>query len=79
MSFSFVGMFTYNDETRTFWFNPMSHENDGQFTLVGIVLGLAIYNNVNLNVHFPKVVYRKLFGKLGMFEDFKFSHPVSSL
>jgi len=44
--------------------------------LIGIVLGLAIYNNVILDVHFPMVVYRKLMGKLGTFEDLVTSHPV---
>ena len=71
-------MFTYMEETQTFWFNPSSYENDRQFMLIGIVLGLAIYNNVILDVHFPMVVYRKLMGKLGTFEDLIYSHPVSS-
>lgn len=70
-----IGMFTFESETQMFWFNPMSFENDGQFTLIGIVLGLAIYNNVILDIHFPMVVYRKLMGKLGTFEDLKTSHP----
>ncbi|KAL4230130.1 Ubiquitin-protein ligase E3A [Mactra antiquata] len=63
------GMFTYNSETHQFWFNSMSFENDGQFTLIGIVLGLAIYNSTIVDVHFPPVVYRKLVGKLGTFQD----------
>jgi len=71
-----VGMFTYMEETQTFWFNPSSYENERQFMLIGIVLGLAIYNNVILDVHFPMVVYRKLMGKLGTFEDLLTSHPV---
>ena len=70
-------MFTHNEETRTFWFNSTSFENDGQFSLIGIVLGLAIYNNIILDVHFPMVVYRKLMGKKGTFRDLKKSHPVS--
>ena len=70
------GMFTYDEETRNFWFNSTSFENDSQFTLIGIVLGLAIYNNVILDIHFPMVVYRKLMGKLGIFDDLKDSHPV---
>lgn len=57
----------------------MSFENDGQFTLIGIVLGLAIYNNVILDVHLPMVVYRKLMGKKGVFADLADSHPVSGL
>lgn len=69
-------MFTLNPETRTYWFNPTSFESDAQFTLIGIVLGLAIYNNVILDVHFPHVVYRKLLGKKGVFEDLADWDPV---
>lgn len=54
------GMFITNEETGTNWFNSLSFENDAQFTLIGIVLGLAIYNSVILPVSFPMVVYRKL-------------------
>lgn len=49
------GMFVYNEETRTFWFNPASLDSGIEFQLVGIVLGLAIYNGVILDVHFPLV------------------------
>lgn len=70
-------MFTYDEATKLFWFNPSSFETEGQFTLIGIVLGLAIYNNCILDVHFPMVVYRKLMGKKGTFRDLGDSHPVS--
>lgn len=70
-------MFRFVEETQTFWFNSLSFENDGQFMLIGIVLGLAIYNGVILDVHFPLVVYRKLLGKRGTFKDLKTSHPVN--
>ncbi|OWF52883.1 ubiquitin-protein ligase E3A-like isoform X1 [Mizuhopecten yessoensis] len=69
------GMFTYNEDTHFFWFNPTSFENDGQFTLIGIMLGLAIYNNTIVDVHFPPVVYRKLMGKKGMWADLKDIDP----
>ena len=72
----FQGMFTYNEDTRQFWFNPTSFENDAQFTLIGVVLGLAIYNNTIVDVHFPAVVYRKLMGKKGTFEDLGDVDPV---
>ncbi|KAL2791232.1 ubiquitin-protein ligase E3A isoform 6 [Daubentonia madagascariensis] len=71
-----IGMFTYDESTKLFWFNPSSFETEGQFTLIGIVLGLAIYNNCILDVHFPMVVYRKLMGKKGTFRDLGDSHPV---
>lgn len=70
-----IGMFTYDEETKLFWFNSSSLENEDQYTLVGIVLGLAIYNNCILDVHFPMVVYRKLMGKKGTTLDLSDSHP----
>ncbi|XP_072352821.1 ubiquitin-protein ligase E3A-like isoform X1 [Scyliorhinus torazame] len=71
-----IGMFAYDSQTKLFWFNPTSFENDGQFTLIGIVLGLAIYNHCILDVHFPMVVYRKLMSKKGTLEDLADSHPI---
>ncbi|MEE6470515.1 hypothetical protein FKM82_008991 [Ascaphus truei] len=71
-----IGMFTFDETTKLFWFNPSSLETEGQFTLIGIVLGLAIYNNCILDVHFPMVVYRKLMGKKGTLRDLADSHPV---
>lgn len=62
-------MFSVDQETQTYWFNPTSFETGGQFFLIGIILGLAIYNNVILDVRFPMVVYRKLFGKRGTYRD----------
>ncbi|XP_045483720.1 ubiquitin-protein ligase E3A isoform X1 [Harmonia axyridis] len=70
------GMFVLQKETQVVWFNPTSFESDGQFTLIGIVLGLAIYNNVILSVNFPMVLYRKLMGRRGSFEDLKDCNPV---
>lgn len=63
------GMFTTQEDTQTTWFNSTSFESDAQFTLIGVVLGLAIYNNVILDVRFPMVVYRKLLGKKGCYAD----------
>lgn len=69
-------MFTLNQDTQMYWFNPTSFESDAQFTLIGIILGLAIYNNIILDVHFPMVVYRKLMGKKGTFFDLQDWNPV---
>ena len=65
------GMFVHCPETHTYWFNPSSYESCAQFTLIGIVLGLAMYNSVILDLHLPSVIYRKLQGKRGVFEDLK--------
>ncbi|TNM87607.1 hypothetical protein fugu_005828 [Takifugu bimaculatus] len=73
-----IGMFTYDDETQVFWFNSSSLENEAQYTLIGLVLGLAIYNNCILDLHFPMIVYKKLMGKKGTYMDLSDSHPVLS-
>ncbi|XP_034937131.1 ubiquitin-protein ligase E3A [Chelonus insularis] len=70
------GMFILQEETQTTWFNPTSFESDAQFTLIGVVLGLAIYNNVILDVRFPMVVYRKLLGRKGSFADLQDWSPL---
>lgn len=54
------GMFERIEESRAFWFNKNSLEANLQFELFGLVLGLAIYNQVILDVKFPSVVYKKL-------------------
>eukprot|EP01134_Creolimax_fragrantissima_P000658 CFRG0658T1 len=56
------GMFTYNEDAHHYWINPTSAYLgcEGEFFLVGLVLGLAIYNSIILDVRFPNVVYKKL-------------------
>jgi len=69
------GMFSYDEETRQVWFNPFSLENENQYQLVGMILGLAIYNGVILDLHLPLVVYKKLLGQKPTFEDLKGLRP----
>lgn len=74
----YTGMFTWQHDSQTVWFNSTSFESDAQYTLIGIVLGLAIYNNIILDVHFPMVVYKKLMGKRGTFHDLEDWNKVQS-
>ncbi|CAF4644436.1 unnamed protein product [Rotaria socialis] len=70
------GMFMADEETRSLWFNPSAAEDlDREYTLIGMLLGLAIYNSVILDIKFPPILYRKLMGKVGTFEDLETSHP----
>lgn len=65
-------------ETRSLWFNPSAPEDlEREYTLIGMLLGLAIYNSIILDIKFPPVLYRKLMGKVGTFEDLETSHPVN--
>jgi ubiquitin-protein ligase E3 A len=57
-------MFLFQSETRTYWFNPSSLEVDvDEFSLIGIVIGLAIYNSVLLDLPLPLALYKKLMGQ----------------
>lgn len=56
------GMFIYSNVTNDFWFNKDTLDNDSEFELIGIIIGLAIYNGVILNLRFPLVVYMKMMG-----------------
>jgi len=51
-------------ETGMWWFNPTRSIKDDveEYFFVGLVFGLAIYNSVLLDVHFPLVIYKKLLG-----------------
>ena len=57
-----TGMFEFAEETDTFWINGSSLESEREFELVGILIGLAIYNGVILDMHLPLVLYKKLLG-----------------
>lgn len=67
--------FIWDEKTKYYWFTPCTLESEKEFRLIGMLFGIAIYNNVLLDVQFPPVFFRKLMGKLGTFEDLQFSHP----
>ncbi|CAK7273103.1 Putative E3 ubiquitin-protein ligase [Sporothrix epigloea] len=54
------GMFAYDEESQYCYFNPASFETSDQFFLVGVVLGLAIYNSTILDIALPPFAFRKL-------------------
>ncbi len=69
------GMFNYNEKTRLYWFNHYTFEPKIKYELIGIIFGLAIYNNIILDVKFPLTVYRKLLGLKPTLEDMKECDP----
>ncbi|KAL8839770.1 MAG: hypothetical protein Q9170_001581 [Blastenia crenularia] len=54
------GLFVYDDESHYCYFNPNTFETSDQFFLVGVVLGLAIYNSTILDIALPPFAFRKL-------------------
>lgn len=62
-----AGLFTTDEKTRTSWFQPCSTEPEQTYELLGLLLGLAVYNGITLPVTFPLALYRRLLGEtLGM-------------
>ncbi|KAI7903295.1 uncharacterized protein BX663DRAFT_508110 [Cokeromyces recurvatus] len=61
------GLFNFNEESRLCWFMPnhpnvLDETSIREYKLVGLLLGLAVYNSVILDLHFPLVLYKKLMG-----------------
>ncbi|XP_072413883.1 probable E3 ubiquitin-protein ligase HECTD2 [Chiloscyllium punctatum] len=54
------GMFTYQWDSRFYWFSSFKCESYSEFQLVGTLMGLAVYNSITLNVRFPPFCYKKL-------------------
>ena len=50
----------YDEDSHYCYFNPNTFETSDQFFLVGVVLGLALYNSTMLDVALPPFVFRKL-------------------
>ena len=55
-----LNLFVKDEETQNFWFNHMAVEDSSEFKLLGKLIGLAVYNGIILDVHFPSVFYKKL-------------------
>lgn len=56
------GMFVYDDESNYCWFNHSTFETSDQYFLVGVVLGLAMYNSTILDIQLPPALFKKLLG-----------------
>ena len=55
-----AGLFLYDEDSRYCYFNPFCFESSEQFFLVGILLGLAIYNSTILDIALPPFAFKKL-------------------
>ncbi len=56
------GMFKINEDSNLMYFNQHTFEIGLEFELIGTLLGVAIYNSIILDIHFPMVVYKRLKG-----------------
>nr|XP_022337082.1 probable E3 ubiquitin-protein ligase HECTD2 [Crassostrea virginica] len=54
------GMFTYDKKAGVHWFSSAQCESYQEFNLVGVLMGLAVYNSIILDIHFPPCCFKKL-------------------
>lgn len=57
------GMWDTDERTRMAWFSVCTVEPVHKYELLGLLVGLAVYNGVTLPVAFPKTMYMKLLGE----------------
>ncbi|KAI9298105.1 ubiquitin-protein ligase E3A, partial [Neoconidiobolus thromboides FSU 785] len=55
------GLFYYEKTSQYFWFNMNCLENEQNYFLFGVIVGLAIYNSTILNLQLPTALFKKLF------------------
>ncbi|CAN8000396.1 unnamed protein product, partial [Ixodes hexagonus] len=59
------GMFVYHNKARCYWFSTTQLGNLREYNLIGLLncshlMGLAVYNSIILDLHFPTACYKKL-------------------
>ncbi|KAK9472966.1 uncharacterized protein V1510DRAFT_415663 [Dipodascopsis tothii] len=54
-----AGLFTVDDQSQLAWFNAANDDVD-RFELVGMLVGLAVYNGCSIGVSFPEFLYERL-------------------
>jgi hypothetical protein len=71
------GMFRDHEDSRLLWFNSDSLESSQEFELVGLLMGVAIYNSIIIDLKLPMVVYKKLMipNYKSTLEDLKILQP----
>ena len=72
-----IGMFSavQAGDTELLWINAWSYEPEIKFQLVGCIIGMAIYNDVKIDVSFPATMYSKLLRKEPTLDDLELINP----
>ncbi|OQR74148.1 putative E3 ubiquitin-protein ligase HERC4-like [Tropilaelaps mercedesae] len=70
------GMFKIYEDSQLIWFNPsFFHEDKQTIFLIGILCGLAIYNQTIIPLPFPLALYKKLLKEPVTFRDLEILSP----
>ncbi|GAO47526.1 hypothetical protein SAICODRAFT_93532 [Saitoella complicata NRRL Y-17804] len=64
------GLFVTDADSQLVWFNPAARDEVRTYELVGMLVGMAVYNGVILPLSFPKMMYKKILGEEISLTDF---------
>jgi len=70
------GMFKEYEETKRLWFNSDSLEETSMYMLIGLLCGLAIYNQTIIDLPFPTTLYKKLLQEIVDLSDMEDLSPI---
>ncbi|XP_065882885.1 probable E3 ubiquitin-protein ligase HECTD2 isoform X2 [Dysidea avara] len=73
------GMFISPEKSQLHWFNAASIDTDSEFHLIGMLMGLAVYNGTILDIHLPSFCYKKLLSPSSMPTDHHTSVGIAPL
>eukprot|EP01135_Chromosphaera_perkinsii_P003209 Nk52_evm16s238 gene=Nk52_evmTU16s238 len=71
----YYGMFTEDEDSHFVWFSVSIVDSESEYYLIGVLMGLAIYNGIILDINFPPVLYKKLLGMPVTLMDVKVAMP----
>ncbi|XP_047453396.1 probable E3 ubiquitin-protein ligase HERC3 [Mugil cephalus] len=63
------GMFVFSDSETLAWFSSRATQEDQRFLKLGLLCGLALYNQCIIHLPFPLVLFKKLLGVKPSLED----------
>lgn len=70
------GMFQRDEVSRLLWFNSTTFEEEmAMYHLIGVLCGLAIYNQTIIDLPFPLALYKKLLDKPVNLDDLREFDP----
>ncbi|KPP69996.1 hypothetical protein Z043_111210 [Scleropages formosus] len=70
------GVFTQNEAGTVVWFPVRPTEPNKRYFLIGVLCGLAVYNNNMVYLPFPLALFKKLLNVKPTLEDLKELSPV---
>ncbi|GMM30884.1 putative E3 ubiquitin-protein ligase [Martiniozyma asiatica (nom. inval.)] len=73
------GLFNFSSESGLAYFSINSIAQDELYFLVGVVVGMAIYNSTILDVKFCHALYNKMMGKNATLDDFIQLEPTTGV